>query len=339
METSRFDYDLPEAAIAQEPVEPRHTARLLDTRNLEDHRFSDLPSLLRPGDLVVVNRTRVRPARLHGSKLGTGGKVEALVLRRIDTERWELMVRPARRLRQGSLIRFGEIEAELLTDPDNGVALATMKGPADVETLFEAAGEVPLPPYITSELADPERYQTIFADKVGSAAAPTAGLHFSPEVVSALAERNIDLTAVELEVGLATFRPITTEEIEDHRMHTESYRVPEEAVEAVSRCRGRGGRVVAIGTTVLRTLESVATARGGIAAGQGETDLYVTPGFEFKVVDLLVTNFHLPRSSLTVLVAAFIGERWLEAYEVALERGYRFLSFGDAMLCERQEAQ
>lgn len=334
MDVSLFDYPLPQSAIAQEPVEPRHDSRLLDARDLSDHRFFELPTLLAEGDLVVVNRTRVRPGRLLGVKVPTGGKVEALLVKRLDEERWEALLRPARRIRRGVLLRFGEVFAEVLTDPDDGVAVLELKSKVDVDRILPRIGEVPLPPYIRRPLADPERYQTIFASRPGSAAAPTAGLHFTPQVVAGLAEAGVQLASVELEVGFATFRPIAVTNIEDHRMHAERIRVDSEAASAVEECRRRGGRVVAIGTTVVRALESVATDDGRIVPTETETDLYIKPGFRFRVVDLLVTNFHLPRSSLLVLVAAFMGERWRDVYREALQRGYRFLSFGDAMLCE-----
>lgn len=335
MDLSRFDYPLPEHAVAQEPVEPRDSSRLLDTRDMSDHHFRDLPDLLAEGDLVVVNRTRVRAARLVGLKEPTGGRVEMLVLRRLDDTTWQAMVRPARRLRRGSRIRFGNLTAELTADPREGIAEVAIHTDGDPEEAIARHGTVPLPPYIRKPLTDPDRYQTIFADRPGSAAAPTAGLHFTERVVAGLASRGVELVGVELEVGLDTFRPISVPRVEDHRMHAERIRVGPEAVNAVERCRSRGGRVVAIGTTVVRTLESVAAGDGSIQEADRETDLYILPGHRFQVVDLMVTNFHLPRSSLIVLVAAFMGDRWRQAYETALRRGYRFLSFGDAMLCER----
>jgi S-adenosylmethionine:tRNA ribosyltransferase-isomerase len=335
MDLSRFDYPLPDHAVAQEPVEPRDSSRLLDTRDMSDHHFRDLPDLLAEGDLVVVNRTRVRAARLVGLKEPTGGRVEMLVLRRLDDTTWQAMVRPARRLRRGSRIRFGNLTAQLTTDPREGIAEVAIHADGDPEEAIARHGTVPLPPYIREPLTDPDRYQTIFADRPGSAAAPTAGLHFTERVVAGLESRGVELVGVELEVGLDTFRPISVPRVEDHRMHAERIRVGPEAVNAVERCRSRGGRVVAIGTTVVRTLESVAAGDGSIQEADRETDLYILPGHRFQVVDLMVTNFHLPRSSLIVLVAAFMGDRWRQAYHTALRRGYRFLSFGDAMLCER----
>ena len=338
MLTSELDYPLPPASVAQTPVEPRHASRLLDTRDLTDHRFSDLPDLLEEGDLLVVNRTRVRAARLVGRKAGTGGRVEALLTRRLSPQRWEALVRPARRLRAGVTLEFGRLRAELVSDPVGGVAGLALSGPGDVEDLVEEAGEAPLPPYITGELSDPERYQTVYSSRLGSAAAPTAGLHFTPVLLGALERRGVERTEIDLEVSWATFRPIGTERLEDHPMGPERFQVPGEAERAVRRCRERGGRVVAVGTTVVRTLETCATPERVVTAREGETFLYLTPGAPFRVVDLLITNFHAPRSSLVALVWAFMGEQWREAYRTALARGYRFLSFGDAMLAERRPA-
>lgn len=328
---AEFDYDLPEAAIAQRPAEPRDAARLLDTRDLTDHRFSDLPDLLRPGDLVVVNETKVRRARLRGRKRETGGAVEALLLSR-HGERWEALLRPARRLRPGMEIDFGPIRATILTEPTEGKALVRLRADGDIEQALEEVGELPLPPYIRSWEGDPDRYQTVFAASTGSAAAPTAGLHFTPAVLESLHRRGIEVARVDLEVGVATFRPLSTEFVDEHPLHAERFSVPVETARAVSTAE----RVVAVGTTVTRVLETVAIDRRRILPGRGETRLYLRPGMPFRVVDLLVTNFHLPRSSLLVLLAGFMGDGWRTAYEVALGRGYRFLSFGDAMICARE---
>lgn len=334
--TADFTYDLPEAAIAQSAVEPRSAARLLVADGLADHRFYDLPGLLRPGDLVVVNRTRVRRARLRGHREGSGGRVEALLLRPAAEGRWEALVRPARRLRPGEQIHFGEIVATVMGDPAGGeVLLALDTGEVPLDEALARWGEVPLPPYFKGRLDDPERYQTVYAAGTGSAAAPTAGLHFTPEVLDALGGRGIELAAVDLDIGVDTFRPIAAADLEDHEMHREGYCVPEETAAAVAAARERGGRVVAVGTTVVRALESAAAPTGEVRPGAGATGLFITPGYSFRVVDLLVTNFHVPGSTLVVLVAAFMGEAWREAYRVALERGYRFLSFGDAMLAAR----
>lgn len=335
MLTLELDYPLPPEAVAQAPAEPRHASRLLDTRTLTHRTFLELSDLLEAGDLLVVNRTRVRAARLRGVKVGTGGKVEALVMRRLSAERWEALLRPSRRLRPGVLLRFGSLRAEVVSGPVDGVAVLELSGRGEVEELVEEEGEVPLPPYISRPLEDPERYQTVFASRLGSSAAPTAGLHFTNRVLEALAGKGVERTEIDLEVGWATFRPIGASRIEDHPMGEERFRVPDEAAAAVERCRARGGRVVAVGTTVVRTLETCASPGGLVTAGEGQTRLYVTPGYRFRVVDIMVTNFHAPRSSLLALVWAFMGEEWREAYRTALEHGYRFLSFGDAMLAER----
>lgn len=331
--TDDFRYDLPEGSIAQAAIEPRHDARLLDTRDGSDHRFLDLPALLREGDLVVVNRTRVRAARLRGTK-ATGGAVEALLLRPHADGTWEALVRPARRLRPGTLIDFQGEAAEVVAGPIDGIARLRFTAGPGIEDRLEQIGEVPLPPYFHGEV-DPVRYQTMFAKVTGSAAAPTAALHFTPRVTEGLAAAGVEIAEVELDVGLDTFRPIATERIEDHEMHTEQYVVPDGAAEAIGAVRRRGGRVVAIGTTVVRTLESAARPDGTVAPAAGITNLFITPGYRFRAVDLLVTNFHVPGSTLMVLLAAFLGDAWRDAYATALRRGYGFLSFGDAMLAER----
>ncbi len=335
MLTSEFDYDLPDRLIAQEPIEPRDSSRLLDTRDLSDRRFSDLPSILRSGDLLVVNKTRVRPARLIGSKSTTGGRVEALLLRRRDDGNWDALVRPARRLRRGVHLRFGEIEAVLVSDPEDGSAVVALDAPVEIEEALTRWGEIPLPPYINRRLDDPGRYQTLWAEAPGSAAAPTAGLHFTPRLMEAVTEAGVETATVELEIGLDTFRPISVDRITDHRMHREAIRVDGAVADAVERTRQRRGRVVAVGTTSVRALEAAAAGGGAVSPLSGETDLFLHPGAEFSVVDALVTNFHMPRSSLIVMIAGFMGPGWRTAYEVAVERGYRFLSFGDAMFCER----
>jgi len=330
MKTSDFYYDLPEAAIAQEAVEPRHAARLRDTRTMADHRFLDLPGLLEPGDLVVVNRTRVRKARL-AARRPTGGAVEVLLLRGIEGDRWEAIAKPTRRLRAGSELLFGDLTGRLVADPVGGRIVLEADG--DLGLLAESSGELPLPPYFTGKLDDPDRYQTMFADQIGSAAAPTAGLHFTEEVTAGLARRQIAIERIELEVGLDTFQPITAASLDDHKIHSERIEVKAATLERVEATRRDGGRVVAIGTTVVRALESAA-ATGELVPTSGSTDLFIRPGFHFRVVDLVVTNFHVPGSTLVVLIAAMLGERWREIYTEALDRGFRFLSFGDAMLIE-----
>ena len=344
MRTSDFDYDLPPGAIAQEAVEPRDAARLMRLGRREgppsDHRFHDLPRLLRAGDLVVVNRSRVFPARLLGRR-GAGGRTELLLLRALGEDRWEALVRPGRRLRAGAVVTIDDGLAAVVETEGIGeegrrrVRLQARTG--SVAAALERAGHVPLPPYIRrpDRPDDRARYQTVYARETGSVAAPTAGLHFTRALFEALGAAGVAVAEVVLHIGPGTFRPVTADEIEDHRLEPEPYLVPDETAAAVAAARGRGGRVVAVGTTVVRTLESAARADGTVAAGEGETSLVVRPGHCFRAVDALVTNFHLPRSSLLLLVAAFSSrERVLAAYAEALRRGYRFYSYGDAMLVE-----
>jgi S-adenosylmethionine:tRNA ribosyltransferase-isomerase len=321
--------------VAQTAVEPRHDSRLLDTRDMSDHRFLDLADLLAPGDLVVVNETKVRAARLSGTRRGTGGRIELLILERLGDGRWEALARPARRLRPGVVIEFEDFSATVESEPADGRIEVTIDA-ADAEEAIASSGSVPLPPYFTGDLADPERYQTIFAATPGSAAAPTAGLHFTDAVLDRLARRNIAVAAVDLHVSLDTFRPMTVTEIDDHEMHSEWCSISAATARDIAKTRDRRGRVVAVGTTVVRTLEAMADGEGGVVAGEGRTDLFLRPGSSFSVADLLVTNFHLPGSTLLVLLSGFMGEGWKAAYEVALRRGFRFLSFGDAMLAERR---
>jgi S-adenosylmethionine:tRNA ribosyltransferase-isomerase len=301
---------------------------------MSDHRFIDFPSLVEPGDLVVVNNTKVRAARLTGRRRETGGQIELLVLGRRPDGSWEALARPARRLKPGIVIDFEELTATIAEVLDNGRVTVWVDSD-DPETEIARSGTVPLPPYFTGELYSPDRYQTIFATTPGSAAAPTAGLHFTDEVVRRLEARGIRMASVDLHVSLDTFRPMSVESVEDHEMHSEWCVVPEEAAAAIEAVRQRRGRVVAIGTTVVRALESRADGVGGVTPGDHSTDLFLKPGSEFTVVDVLVTNFHLPGSTLLVLLAGFMGEKWREAYATALDRGYRFLSFGDAMLAVR----
>lgn len=325
MDVADLDYDLPAAAIAQLPVEPRDAARLLVDRGPGDppeHRtVRDLPELVQPGDLVVVNDTRVRRARLL-LRRPTGGAVEVLLL---DQE--QALVKPSRKVAAGTeLVGDGGLVVRVGADLGGGRrAVEVLAGDP------EAVGHVPLPPYIHAEPEDPERYQTVFARRAASSAAPTAGLHLTERVLAALADRGVGLARVELVVGLDTFRPITADKVEDHPMHTEAYDVPEATLAAVEATRAAGGSVVAVGTTVVRSLES-AVASGRLS---GRTDLFIRPGFRFAAVDRLLTNFHVPRTTLLSLVAAFVGDRWRDLYEAALADGYRFLSFGDAMLLDR----
>ena len=328
--TDAFAYRLPEAAIAQTPLEPRDAARLLVARPTgppEDRHVSDLPDLLAPGDLLVVNDTRVIPARLALTK-ATGGRAEVLLAERTGDRTWTALVKPGRRLPPGTVLAHGdEPVVEVGEVRSDGERLVRLLGDEEPLALLGRLGALPLPPYITIPLADPERYQTVFADRPGSAAAPTAGLHLTDGVLDRCRERGIALATVDLEVGLGTFAPIRTDDVEDHVVHSERYTVPAATVAAVEAAE----RVVAVGTTVVRTLETwAATGRT-----EGTTDLFIRRGHEFAKVDVLLTNFHVPRSSLLVLVDAFIGDRWRDLYATALDRGYRFLSFGDAMLLER----
>lgn len=348
MRMADFDYELPPEAIAQEPVEPRDASRLLvlhrDQGRLEHRIFRELPQYLRAGDVLVVNESRVRPARLVGEKEGTGGVVELLLLRPDPDGVWECLARPGRRLRPGVRVVFGggRLRAEILVSPPGGpagVCRVRLEHQGSLDQVLEELGRLPLPPYIHRELADPERYQTVYARETGSAAAPTAGLHFTPELLERVRALGVQVVPVVLHVGLDTFRPVTEEEAEAHPMHREYYAIPPETAQAVNGARAQGGRVVAVGTTSVRALESAALraeeAGTGqrIWAGSGWTDLYIYPGYRFRAVDALVTNFHLPRSTLLLLVSALAGrEAILEAYRVALAEGYRFYSFGDAML-------
>ncbi len=334
MHLDDYDYDLPAERIAQVPIEPRDAARLLVDRGADvpEHRHvRDLPSLLGPGDLLVVNESRVIPARLR-LRRRSGGAAEVLLLEPLDDRcrTWEALVRPARRLRPGEhLLADGDTEViELGGRTDAGDTFTIrLLGDDDVETLLARYGEMPLPPYISTPLAEAERYQTVYATRPGSAAAPTAGLHFTPGLLTELERRGVGLARLELVVGLDTFQPISEADPRRHRIHTERYRVPPDVLERAS----RAPRVVAVGTTAARALESAA------ATGQleGRTDLYIHRGYEWRVVDLLLTNFHLPRTTLLLMVEAFVGPRWRRLYDTAIAEGYRFLSFGDAMLLDR----
>ncbi|RMH18559.1 MAG: tRNA preQ1(34) S-adenosylmethionine ribosyltransferase-isomerase QueA [Acidobacteria bacterium] len=347
MRTRDFDYALPPAAIAQRPA-PRGTSRLLvlDAEGEERHRrISDLPDLLEPGDLLVVNDTRVIPARLLGRRLPGGGRVELLLVAaaRGAPFTWEVLMKPARRLSEGTRLVFGEgagrapLEA-VVAERDAG-GRGRVRFADDPLPRLDELGHVPLPPYVKrpDDPSDRHDYQTIFARRPGAVAAPTAGLHFTPELLHRLETRGIERTALTLHVGIGTFQPVTAERVEQHRMGSERYEISAAAAEAIARTRRRGGRVVAVGTTVVRTLETAARDDGTVAAGSGVTELFIYPGFRFRVVDWLLTNFHLPRSTLLMLVSAFAGRRrLLAAYREAIERGYRFYSYGDAMLASRR---
>ncbi|MGE0641278.1 MAG: tRNA preQ1(34) S-adenosylmethionine ribosyltransferase-isomerase QueA [Thermoanaerobaculia bacterium] len=343
-----FDFDLPPTAIAQE-ARPRGTSRLLvvDAEgDARDRTVGDLPALLRAGDLVVVNDTRVIPARLFARRVSPQAsaaeppQLELLLVEKIAPRRWVALARPGRRARPGTRWELAPgLSAEVLEKHADG--RHTFEFDAEVEPRLEALGHVPLPPYIArpDRPADRERYQTVWAERPGAIAAPTAGLHFTTALLDELAGAGIARAAVTLHVGIGTFKPVTAELVHEHRMESERYEVPAATAEAIAQTRSAGGRIVAIGTTVVRTLESAARPDGTVAAGAGRTELFVTPGFPFRVVDLLVTNFHLPRSTLLMMVAAFAGrERVLAAYRDAIARGYLFYSYGDAMLLARQDA-
>ncbi|MGN6694641.1 MAG: tRNA preQ1(34) S-adenosylmethionine ribosyltransferase-isomerase QueA [Aquihabitans sp.] len=339
MDTADLDYELPASSIAQTPVEPRDSARLLvapATGPLEHRTVADLPDLLDAGDVLLVNDTRVIPARLHLRK-PTGGAVEVLLLERRPEGHWEALVKPSRRVADGTVLRPeapGDMDLAVEVGPvlgGDGRRQVTIHGGTDDDlAVLSQVGEVPLPPYIHEPLADPERYQTVFAQHPGSVAAPTAGLHLTDGVLDRCRARGVIVAAIELTVGLGTFRPITAERVEDHPMHAEHYRIPASTLEVLS---GRQGRVVAVGTTVVRAVESWA------ATGETEaaTRLFIRGDYPFAVVDRLLTNFHVPRSSLLALVQSFTGSRWKDLYRTALDEGYRFLSFGDAMLLDRHQ--
>jgi S-adenosylmethionine:tRNA ribosyltransferase-isomerase len=337
MRLEAFDYPLPPDRIAQSPVEPRDASRLLvlrrDTGAIEHRLFGQLREYLRAGDLLVMNDSRVLPARMVGRR-PTGGRVEALLLERRAPGVWEALVKPGRRIDVGEELAFasGELLAEVVERYPSGARLLRFRsaGGEDVEAAIAAAGQVPLPPYIHRELADAERYQTVYARVEGSVAAPTAGLHFTPGVMAALAERGVRFAYVTLHVGIATFRPVRVEEIDRHEMHEERYTIGPEVAQAIEEC---SGRIIAIGTTTARCLESAAVGARRVAIGEGVTRLYIRPGYHFRILDGLLTNFHMPRSSLLIMVSAFAGlEAVQRAYREALATGYRFLSFGDAML-------
>ena len=339
MKTSDFFYELPQERIAQTPVEPRDAARMMvihrDTGVREDKIFRDLPDYLRPGDVMVINETKVIPARLLGEKEETGIPVEVLLLRRIDRDTWETLVRPGRRLKKGVLVSFGNgvLRAEIGDTTDAGGRVVRFLYEGVFEELLDRLGEMPLPPYIHEKLRDPSRYQTIYAREEGSAAAPTAGLHFTPQVMQRIRDKGVEIVPVLLHVGLGTFRPVKAEDVSEHQMHSEFWEVTEEAAERINAARKRGGRIVCIGTTSVRTLETAATADGIVRPGRGMTSIFITPGVPFKATDVLLTNFHLPESTLLMLVSAFMGrEEALAAYQEAVEKQYRFFSFGDCML-------
>ncbi len=341
MKTSDFYYDLPKELIAQTPIKDRSASRLLtyhrDSKTIEDGVFLDIADMLRPTDVLVRNNTRVIPARLLGVREETGGTMEFLLLRRVEGDEWECLSRPAKRAKPGLVYRINdELSAEVLGDlPLDGGKRIRLLYDGIFEEILDRAGQMPLPPYITERLKDGERYQTVYAKTRGSAAAPTAGLHFTDALLEKIADKGIPIVDILLHVGLGTFRPVSVENVEEHHMHSEHYEVSEQAAETINRVRQNGGRIVCVGTTTARTLESVTDEAGIVHAGMGETDIFITPGYRFKAVDALITNFHLPESTLLMLVSALCSrEEMLEVYRHAVRAKYRFFSFGDAMFIE-----
>jgi S-adenosylmethionine:tRNA ribosyltransferase-isomerase len=394
LKTSDFDYDLPQELIAQHPLERRDASRLLvydrKAGAVEHKHFSDVLSYLNPGDALVINDTRVMPARIIGNKAGTGGRIEFLLLRRVDDPHspapafrsqslrrleadgvsrggdslaakphaasletqmggglgggtpppkgdvWEVLAKPAKRAATGTAFEFGggRMRAEVLEELPEGMRVVRLTYGGVFEEALDAVGSMPLPPYIHEKLADPERYQTVYARERGSAAAPTAGLHFTPELLKEIEAKGINVVKILLHVGLGTFRPVNAENIEEHKMHSEYYEITRQAADAVNKAREAGGRVVAVGTTSARTLETAAEEDGSISPGSGWTDIFIYPGYRFGAVDALLTNFHLPRSTLLMMISAFAGsrEKMLDVYKTAVEEKYRFFSFGDAMM-------
>lgn len=338
MKTSDFYYDLPQELIAQTPIEKRDTSRLMTldraTGEVGHHRFYELPDFLRPGDCLILNDSRVLPARLLGQRLPGGGACEVLLLTDKGDKTWECLVRPGRKMRTGAKLSFGngELTAEVVGEVEGGNRLVRFDYEGIFLEVLEHLGKMPLPPYIKEELQDKERYQTVYSKVLGSAAAPTAGLHFTPELLEKIEAKGVGVGYVTLHVGLGTFRPVKEEEITDHEMHSEFCTIPQETADLINKTKANGGRVICVGTTSCRTLESWAAEDGHMEPKSGWTNIYIYPGYRFKVMDGLVTNFHLPESTLIMLVSAFAGrEHVLAAYEEAVRERYRFFSFGDAM--------
>lgn len=339
MKTSDFDYNLPEELIAQTPVEPRDHSRLLvydrADGSIQHLHFYDLPRFLNAGDVMVINDTRVIPARLLGEKEETHVPVEILLLKRLEKDLWEALVRPGRRLAPGTWCSFGDglLRAEIVDRAPEGARLVRFHYQGVFEEILDRLGQMPLPPYIHERLQDRERYQTVYAREEGSAAAPTAGLHFTPELLETIRQKGVDIVPVLLHVGLGTFRPVKEEDVSQHQMHVEHYEVTPEAAERINRARAEGHRCVCIGTTSVRTLETASTEDGLVYAQNGDTGIFIMPGYHFKATDALVTNFHLPQSTLLMLISALMGrEEALRVYNIAVAEKYRFFSFGDAML-------
>lgn len=350
MKTSDFDYDLPEELIAQTPLKDRASSRLLvvnrNNQSLEDCHFHDIIDYLNPGDALVLNETKVLPARIYGVKEKTHGFVELLLLKDLGNDIWECLARPQKRLKTGTRAYFGAenqkesehsaiLTATVLDTLEEGITHVKFDYSGIFLEILEKIGTMPLPPYIHEKLADQSRYQTIYAKNLGSAAAPTAGLHFTPELLQKIEQKGIKIIKITLHVGLGTFRPVQVEDVTKHKMHTEAYEITAEAAKDINEVKQSGGRIIAVGTTTVRTLETVAGKFGKITADHGETDIFIYPGYNFRVVDALITNFHLPKSTLLMLVSAFSSKSLMEkAYEHAVEEKYRFFSFGDAMFIE-----
>lgn len=337
MEKKDFYYDLPPELIAQDPLEDRAGSRLLvldkGTGEIAHKVFTDIVDYLHEGDCLVLNNTKVIPARLMGTKVETGAAIEVLLLRRREKDVWETLVKPGKKAREGAVIRFGGglLTGKVIDVVDEGNRLIQFQYEGIFEEVLDQLGEMPLPPYITHKLADKNRYQTVYAKYEGSAAAPTAGLHFTKDLLAKVQEKGVRLAYVTLHVGLGTFRPVKEDNILDHHMHSEFYQVTQEAADLINNTKQTGGRVICVGTTSCRTIESAAGADGKVAAGGGDTEIFIYPGYQFKVLDCLITNFHLPESTLIMLVSALAGrENVLKAYQTAVQERYRFFSFGDA---------
>lgn len=338
MDVKDFYYDLPEELIAQDPLEDRASSRLLvldkDTGETEHRVFRDIIEYLNPGDCLVINDTKVIPARLMGIKEDTGAAIEVLLLKRHADNVWECLVKPGKKVRTGARISFGEglLVGEITDVLEDGNRYIKFEYEGIFEEILDRLGQMPLPPYITHKLKDKNRYQTVYARNEGSAAAPTAGLHFTKELLEQIKSKGIEIASVTLHVGLGTFRPVKVDKIEEHHMHTESFLITQEEADKINRARANGGRIIAVGTTSCRTLESAALLDGTIPAKSGDTDIFIYPGYQFKAVDCLITNFHLPESTLVMLVSALAGrDKIMNAYEEAVREKYRFFSFGDAM--------
>ena len=338
MKTSDFYYDLPQELIAQEPLKDRSSSRLLvlhrDSGEIEHKIFRDVKDYLKKGDCLVINDTKVMPARLIGARKNTGARVEILLLVRKDMDTWEVLTYPGKKAKPGDVIVFGDgrLEAEILEIIEGGNRIVKFRYDGVFETILDELGEMPLPPYITHKLEDKNRYQTVYAVHEGSAAAPTAGLHFTKELLEEIKEMGVEIAHVTLHVGLGTFRPVKVEDVTNHEMHSEYYVVEQAEADKINNARKNGGRIISVGTTSTRTLESVTDENGVVHAGSGWTKIFIYPGYKFKAVDCLITNFHLPESTLIMLVAAMVGrEKILETYKTAVREKYRFFSFGDAM--------